>query len=47
MAGFQVLVDYTSNLSNLFEDFKKLDEFAQSIENQESENLVEMEDSEK
>jgi hypothetical protein len=27
-----LLVDYTSKLSNLFEDFKKLDDFAQSVE---------------
>ena len=32
------LVDYTSKLSNLFDDFKKLDDFAQSIENQENGN---------
>ena len=28
------LVDYSEKLSNLFEDFKKLDDFAQCIENQ-------------
>ena len=28
------LVDYSEKLSNLFEDLKKLDDFAQSIENQ-------------
>lgn len=26
------LVDYTSKLSNLLEDYKKLDDFAQSVE---------------
>ena len=31
---FSYVVDYMSKLSNLFEDFKKLDDFAQHIENQ-------------
>ena len=31
---FNCFVDYTSKLSNLLEDFKKLDDFAQYIENQ-------------
>ncbi len=32
---FSGLEDYTSNLSNFFEDLKKLDEFAQYIKNKE------------
>ena len=34
LAGFLSVVDYTSKLSNLVEDFKKLNDFAQYIENQ-------------
>ena len=36
------LVDYTSKLSNLFEDLKKLDDFAQYIENQGNWNVAEL-----
>ena len=32
MAGFSSVVDYTSNLSNFFEDLQKLDAFAKSVE---------------
>ena len=32
LAGFSSVVDYTSNLSNFFEDLQKLDAFAKSVE---------------
>ena len=41
------LVDQTPEISNLLEDIKKVERFAQYIENQASENMEEMEGSEK
>ena len=41
------LVDQTPKISNLLEDIKKFERFAQDIENQTNENLTETEDSEK
>jgi hypothetical protein len=41
------LVDQTPKFSNLLEDIKKVEGFAQCIENQASENMEEMEGSEK
>ena len=40
-------VDQTPKFSNLLEDIKKVERFAQYIENQASENMEEMEGSEK
>jgi len=39
-------VDYIGKVSNLLEDIKKVERFAQYIENQASENMAEMEGSE-
>ena len=41
------LVDQTPEISNLLEDIKKVERFAQYIEDQASENMEEMEGSEK
>ena len=41
------LVDQTPKFSNLLEDLWKVERFAQYIENQASENMAEMEGSEK
>ena len=41
------VVDQTPKFSNLLEDIKKVERFAQYIENQISENMEEMEGSEK
>ena len=41
------LVDQTPKFSNLLEDIKKVERFAQYIENQAGENMAEMEGSEK
>ena len=46
MAGFQLFVDQTPKISNLLEDLRKVERFAQYIENQESENMTETEGSE-
>jgi hypothetical protein len=46
-ADFVCLVDQTPKFSNLLEDIKKVERFAQYIENQASENMEEMEGSEK
>lgn len=39
------LVDYTGKISNLLEDLKKVERFMQYIENQGSENLTEIAES--
>ena len=44
---FSGLVDQTPKISNLLEDMKKVERFAQYIENQESENMTETEDPER
>ena len=41
------LVDYTGKISNLLEDIKKVERFAQYIENQGGENVAETDGSEK
>ena len=41
------LVDYTGKISNLLEDLWKVERFMQYIENQGSENMIEMEGSER
>ncbi len=41
------LVDYTGKISNLLEDLRKVERFTQNIENQGSENMTEMEGSQK
>lgn len=41
------VVDYIGKFSNLLEDIKKVERFAQYIENQAGENMEEMEGSEK
>ena len=41
------LVDYTGKISNLLEDLRKVEKFAQYVDNQAGENLTEMEGSEK
>ena len=41
------LVDQTPKTSNLLEDLKKVERFAQYVENQENENMKERESSEK
>ena len=41
------LVDYSEKISNLFEDLKKIERFAQYIENQDSKNMTKMEGFEK
>ena len=40
-------VDYTGRISNLLEDLWKVERFMQYIENQGSENMIEMEGSER
>jgi hypothetical protein len=40
-------VDYTGKISNLLEDLKRVERFAQYVENQVSENMIEIEGSEK
>ena len=44
---FSGLVDYTGKISNLLEDLRKVERFTQNIENQGSENMTEMEGSQK
>ena len=44
---FPAVVDKTHKFSNLLEDLKKVERFSQYIENQASENMEEMEGSEK
>ena len=41
------LVDYTGKISNLLEDIRKVERFAQYIENQGDENLTETDPSQK
>ena len=41
------LVDYTGKISNLLEDLRKVEIFTQNIENPGSENMTEMEGSQK
>jgi len=40
-------VDYTGKISNLLEDLKRVERFAQYVENQVSEKMIEIEGSEK
>ena len=44
---FVCLVDYTGKISNLLEDIRKVERFAQYIENQGDENLTETDPSQK
>ena len=44
--GFLCYVDQSPKFSNLLEDIKKVERFAQYVENQRSENLIKMEGSE-
>ena len=41
------LVDYTGKISNLLEDIRKVEKFAQYFDNQGSENITEKEGSQK
>ena len=43
--GWLCLVNYTGKISNLLEDLKKVERFMQYIENQGSENLTEIAES--
>ena len=47
MTGFQSLVDQTHKFSNLLEDLRKVEKFAQYVDNQGSENMTEKEGSQK